>query len=69
MKTWITPSLVVQDSEETVDRCFQQIKGGLIGRVTSMDEARAVMTKLGMTEAEQDDRIHFALTGAVISGG
>jgi hypothetical protein len=68
VKTWITPSLVVVESTDTVDAAFKQIKGGLIGTVTSMDEAREVMARLGMTEQEQDDRVHFALTGEVISG-
>ena len=69
MKTWITPSLVVVDSAETVDVAFKAIKGGLTGRVSNLDEAREVMTRLGMTEAEQDGRIHFAFTGEVLSGG
>jgi hypothetical protein len=57
------------DSAETVDAAFKAVKGKMIGRVTSLDEARQVMTRLGMTEAEQDDRIHFAMTGEVLSGG
>lgn len=69
MKTWITPSLAVADFEETVNHAFHQIKGGLTGVVSNLDEAREVMSKLGMTEAEQDERIHFALTGEILSGG
>lgn len=66
MKTWITPSLVVVTTDETVSAAYKAIKGGLTGKVTSIAEAREVMNLLGMTEREQDDRIHFALTGEVL---
>jgi hypothetical protein len=69
VKTWITPSLVVVTTDETIEDAFKAIKGGLTGKVTTFEEAREVMHKLGMTDDEQNDRIHFALTGEVLSGG
>lgn len=66
MKTWITPSLVVITPENAVRSAYDEIKDGCVGFVTTMDEAREVMTLLGMTEEEQDSRVHFAMTGEVL---
>jgi len=69
VKTWITPSLAVVTSDEVVEAAHKQVKDGRIGTVTNLDEAREVMRKVGMTEDEIEDRIHFAFTGEVLSGG
>lgn len=65
MKTWITSSLAVVDSEEIIGAAFRAVKGGLIGRVTTLDEAREVLTRLGVPEAERDTLI----ANGVLNGG
>lgn len=69
MKTWITPSLVVVTAENAVNSALVDIESGTTGYVTTLDEAREVMTKLGMSEEAQNERIHFAFTGEIIRGG
>lgn len=68
MKTWITPSLVLVTPERATHAALDDIRSGGIGHVTDLDQARAVMTALGMTEEEQEIRIHFALTGEMVGG-
>ena len=65
MKTWITPSLVLVTPERAVSDAFDEIKSGGIGHVTDLDQARAVMTALGMSEEDQEQRINFAFTGTL----
>jgi hypothetical protein len=54
--------------ERAVSEAFDEIKSGGIGHVTDLDQARAVMTALGMSEEDQEQRIHFAFTGEVVGG-
>jgi hypothetical protein len=65
VKTWITPSLVLLTPENAPKDAYDEIKAHNIGYVTDLDQAREVMTALGMSEKEQEKRIHFAFTGDV----
>lgn len=64
---WITPSLRVTGEGVRPEAAFAIIKSGGTADVATLDDARAVMTLLDMTEAEIEDRVHFALTGEVLS--
>jgi hypothetical protein len=74
---WITPSLRVTGtfSAHRIPATFcahpaeayDIIKSGHIAEVATLDDARTVMAMLGMDDEQMDDRIHFALTGEVLS--
>lgn len=65
--TWITPSLRVTGEYQRPEAAVAIIKSRGIADVATLDDARSVMRLLGMDESSIEDRIHFALTGEVLS--
>jgi hypothetical protein len=74
MVMWVTPSLAVASDREAleppfnineVDRAVEWIHSGFDAYVDSEETAKVVLSKLGLTEAEINDRFRFARTGEV----
>lgn len=63
---YITPSLRVTGAGLLPAKAYDIIKAGGIAEVETLDDAREVMTLLGMSQEQMDDRVHFALTGEVL---
>jgi hypothetical protein len=64
---WITPSLRVTAKADLLPEfAYAIIDAGGIADVATLDDARAVMRLLRMSELQVEDRIHFALTGEVL---
>lgn len=73
MITWVTPSLAICDRGEMPEvlsaaeavEAADWIELGHTSYVDSEYTARRVLSILGLSAAEIDDRIHFARTGCV----
>ena len=74
MFKWITPSLAVVDgcnwpcepfSADEATQAVDWIELGHTAYVKDDDAARAVLLRLGLSNADVDDRLRFAYTGRV----
>lgn len=64
---WITPSMgVAPDGETDAGIAVAQIVAGGDAFVADEQVARAVLRRLGLTDFEVEDRLHFANTGTVL---
>lgn len=66
MRYHVTPTLDVETQQ--VLSALALIEQREVAVVTSFDDARAVLRKLGMSEADIEARIQFAKTGKLPEG-